>query len=193
MRPNPEQAPLDPWVLQLVRNKARKLARNAGRRHLDRADLEQEFLLHLTSKAKQFDPARGEWHAFAMRVLERYAANLQRDLLAEKRDPRRVCSLHAAASRHEDADSRAQHVGQRSNDDRRLFHDRDDLELAQLRLDVRSVLASLPSDLHALAVALMEKPLAQVARDWGVPRSRLYALVYRLQARCVRAGLDKYC
>jgi RNA polymerase sigma factor (sigma-70 family) len=192
MQPNPQQVLGDAWILELVRNKTRKLAREAGRRHQDRPDLEQELLCHLTRKVRQFDPARGELRSFIMRVLKHYTANLKRDLLAKKRDPRRVRSLDAPASRPDDGVSPAKQVAQCGYDNRHLLHARDELELAQLRLDVQSVLASLPSDLHALAVALMDKPLAQVARDWGVPRARLYSLLHRLRVSCVRAGLEKY-
>jgi RNA polymerase sigma factor (sigma-70 family) len=176
-----------------VRRKAQQMSRRPGFTDADREDLAQELFLLLLRRRAAFDPAKAHAHAFTATVVERGAASLLRDRRAEKRDARRVTSLHQFVDT--DGGGRveiAAAVGRREYDARRGQYPRGEEELAQLASDLADVLATLPPDLRHLAEQLQTKSLAEVARAQGVQRTTLYEQVRRLRRRFERAGLKDY-
>src|SRR5690606_20928209 len=75
---------------------------------------------------------------------------------------------------------RHRHRGARSSDS---------FEALIRSLDVRKVLLHSPPELRDFGEALMSKTTAQIAREWGVPRTTLTHLKKRLAHLLERAGL----
>jgi RNA polymerase sigma-70 factor (ECF subfamily) len=167
---------LGDFARDLIRRKARQLARHAGPHHHDPEDVEQELTLRLLRAMPRYDPARGHVHAFVTAVVERAAAGLLRRCRAKKRGAGPVRSLDAPAAAEPtdrgDAGRAADRVG--------------------LAADLAAVLAELPADLRGLAERLTRQTLSEVARQDGVPRSTLQRRVDRLRRRFEDAGLREY-
>ncbi|MCX7701184.1 MAG: sigma-70 family RNA polymerase sigma factor [Gemmataceae bacterium] len=165
---------LDAFARRLIRRKARQLIGRAGFTQSDHADLEQELSLKLLKQLTAFDPAAAPWHAFVTTLIERHAASLLRHKQAEKRDHRRIASLHLPIETPDHGPVElAETVSRRGQDARLGRESRSDEERAQLAADVADVLLNLPEDLQDLAERLKHASVSQVARDLGLPRTTL--------------------
>jgi len=185
---------VDQFTARLVRRKARQLIGRAGFTKSDREDIEQEFWLKLVKHLSSFDPRQGHRHAFVTTVVERCAATLLRNKTAEKRDHRRVRSLNVviADDEHEGPVELGDTVSRRELDARLGHAPRDEHDLAQLALDIASVIASLSPEMRELAERLKTDSVSQIARDLGVPRTTLNDRVRELRRRFEDAGLRDY-
>jgi RNA polymerase sigma-70 factor (ECF subfamily) len=169
---------LQGFVRALVRRKAGQLVGVAGYGRQDVPDLGQELCLRLLQSLSRFDPARGRIEAFVTIVLERTVARLVRDRRTKKR--------YAPGSRSLDAPD-AEADGLLPEDYRQAGDDARDL-----RADLDQVLEPLPPEQRDLARRLMERTIADVARDLGVPRSTLMRRVGHLRRHLEDAGLRDY-
>jgi RNA polymerase sigma-70 factor (ECF subfamily) len=186
--------PFDGFTARLIRRKARQLVGKAGFTSSDRPDIEQELVLKLLKQRSAFDPAKAPWQVFAVTVVERCAASLVRDRRAQKRDHRRVRSLHGTVcSRADGPTELAQALGAREYDQRRQCQTRSDPELAELRADLHEVLNQVAPELRELARALEHtQSTAEAARVLGMPRNTICGKIRRLRQRFERAGLRAY-
>jgi RNA polymerase sigma-70 factor (ECF subfamily) len=167
---------LDPYVTNLIRRKARLLVGRLGFTHSDRDDIEQELRCGLLQRSRSYDPARMAWHAFVRMVVARLLANLLRDRMAVKRDPRRVWSLDALWGRNP-----GQPTGKACSRGG---------EPDPLALDLAAVLDALPEAERDLARRLLRsQSIADVARDLGRPRTTVADAVRRLREHFAHAGL----
>jgi DNA-directed RNA polymerase specialized sigma24 family protein len=82
-------------IRDLIRKKARRLARRAGFTLSDVPDLQQMLQIKFLRALRSYDPAKSPILAFAKTVVDRYSADLIRNQRAEKRHPRGVTSLSA--------------------------------------------------------------------------------------------------
>jgi RNA polymerase sigma-70 factor (ECF subfamily) len=188
---NPEA--LDRFAQGLIRRKVKQIVGRAGFTPQDREDLEQELQLRLWQRLPAFDPQRGHRYAFLTTVVEHVVANLLRELQAQKRDPRRIQSLHERIQTSDQGPSeRATTIGQEEYDAWRGRSPRGNAELAQLAHDVAAVLAQLPAELRDLAERLQYQSLAQIARETGAPRTTLYTPLRQLRQRFEKARLQDY-
>ena len=184
---------IDSETATLIRRKAHRLARQAGFTRSDQPDLEQELALQVLQRRRRFDSAQGSWSSFVHTVIERRSANLLRDRRAGKRDPRRCTSLNARnRSRHSGTNELAQSISVDQRDAQLGRRSRDDVELAELRYDVAEAVAGLPTHQRELAGRLGRQPLAQAAREMGVPRSTAQGWRRRILRRFEELGLCGY-
>ncbi len=157
-RPEPASA-IDPTVAAIVRRKARRLVGRAGLRPQDRADLEQQLVLHILEQFQQFDPARGTWPAFVQHLVQRFGQNLLRSLWAHKRASGPLAPLP------EDGPPDAEEPAPPE------------------ALDLTEALARLPEDLRAVAELLTTRTIADTARELGASRATIHARVRELRSR----------
>ena len=177
----------------IVRKKVRQIIGCAGFKKQDRDDLEQELIARLLQSLKSFDPDVAHRKSFVTAVVERAVATILRDAQAEKRDPRRIGSLHVLVEVSDDGPTElAEMVGDREYNARRCRDPRSAEDLSQLTSDLAGVLAALPTELRDLAERLKSHSIAEIARDLGVPRTTLNDTVRRLRQRFEQAGLRAY-
>jgi len=183
MGPDPK---LLEYVNEIIRHKARQLARNPGFSPSDREDIEHELLIAILERWSAFDPSRASARTFVARIIENKAASLVRACLAAKRGVRRYTPLNG------DAANGACDFDEEQVRARRGIHARSALEAVSLRLDVASVMAGLPDDLRRLCERLMRGSLSDAARLSGKHRTTLYRAIGEVRKRSADAGLHEY-
>jgi RNA polymerase sigma-70 factor (ECF subfamily) len=171
----------------IVKRKVRQIIGRAGFTKQDRQDLEQELIARLLHSLRSFDPKQAHRKAFVTAVVERDVANILRDKQAEKRDHRRIGSLHVMIEVTEDGPTELAEFNARRCRDPRSAED-----LAQLASDLAEVVAALPEELRDLAERLKTESISAIARAVGVPRTTLNDTVRRLRQRFEQAGLRDY-
>jgi len=126
-------------------------------------------------------------------VVERDVANILRDKKAEKRDHRRIGSLHVMIEVTDDGPTElAGTIGEREHNARRCRHPRSEDDLSQLASDLADVVAALPDELRDLAERLKTQSISEIAREVGIPRTTVNDTVRRLRQRFEHAGLREY-
>lgn len=180
--------PLDPFVpasLGLVRSKARRLCRRRGFASSDVPCVEQELWLHLVAHVSEFDPDAGAWEPWASVILDRRCISLWRLRNAGLRSPtREECSLDDAVldadgsvvARHETTPEAA------GNTDRHR----------DLERDMADVLARIPDDLRAIALALATGTPHGASVAAGISRRAIPRAMSQIRDIFRDAGLDQY-
>jgi len=190
--PPARDADFTAYVRNLVRVEARKLSRMPGFRTSEAEDIEQELLMHLHRQAGEYDPERGAESTFADRIVKNRVRELARERRRLKRgggksalslDEMLVRADGNTTTRSEsttDSD-RARRVGSAAQ----LDQDR-----VERRLDVGTVLASLPPPLRDLADRLINGTEAGAARALGISRRAIRAQKAKIRAYFEQFGFE---
>lgn len=186
----------DDFALDMINIKATQLVGKAGFTLDDIEDIKQAMTLDLLKRLKKYDPAKSNFKLFVTCVIDRRGQNLIRHRESEMRDHRREdCSLNESVltADNEEPVERLTTVDQDDQDIRTGKYHRPAEERMQMQLDVETVLAGLPADLRRVALMLQTKPVAEVARELGIPR-RTFRQTYVAQLRQAfsATGLDLY-
>ena len=158
-------AAIDPFVIRQAEIRASRMIGNYGFTRDDWEDLRQELLLDYVERRPRFSPERGDHRGFAFGVLRNRAAKLAA----------RECRTRSFAQPGSDA-----------NWSTMLSSDGD----LDLRLDVQAVISRLPVHLRIVARQLTEMDAADVRRQAGKSRSRIYQWIREIRAAFVEAGLE---
>ncbi len=157
-------AAIDPFVIQQAEIRASRMVGNYGFTRDDWEDLRQELLLDYVRRRPRFSPERGDHRGFAYGVLQNQAAKL------------------AAGKRRNDPLAQAGPEADWNS----FISPNSDIDL---RLDVQAVVSRLPIHLRIVALQLSEMEPAEVRRQSGRSRSRLYQWIAEIRAAFVEAGL----
>lgn len=177
----------------IVKRKVRQLIGRVGFTAQDREDLEQELLARLLKSLESFDPRKAHRNVFVTAVVERDVANILRDRQADKRNHHHMSSINVTIDVCErGATELADTISQREQDARHCRSPRRPQELVELRVDLRDFLVKSTAADRELAAALMSKTIAEIAREWGIPRTTLSDRVRKLRKRWERSGLRIY-
>lgn len=195
MDTNPKQCELTNYALETVHHKTQKLVGKAGYTQDDVDDIKQDLIVDLLERLPKFDPAKASLNTFIARVVERKICNLLRARWAEVRNRRReVCSLNDNISTGEA--EMVQRYTTISQDEYDLSTGKYGLpaeEREHLRLDLAALLAELPPELRRAAELLQMFPVAQVARQMGVPHATFYDQhLTRLREAFAAKGMGDY-
>jgi len=192
---------LDEYAVKSIRIRARQLVGKAGLVEADIPDLEQELAVDLWRRLPSYDPARATRKTFIARVVEHRVATILEARRAACRDVKREAfSLDdplpvqgdqggedwvssAGGSMVLDQDEIRQRTGAGC---------RSEAEERELRHDLEAVLQELSPDQRDLCFRVVDTPVAEVARELGVPRTTLNDSLRRVQAVFARADLSSY-
>jgi len=183
----------DDRALKLIRERVKRLIGRHGFTASDRDDLEQDMALHLLECLRRQQQPIDAPEGFFRKVIADYAVTLVRRRKAEKRDHRRLSSLHDKVL-DEDGEyvERARVIPEDHTQSRLQTAPRSRLEDVELVHDVAAVLAKLPPDLRDLCERLKHHSITEVARQLGVPRTTLHDAIRRLRQHFEEAGLRDY-
>lgn len=184
---------IDPLVLSVVRVEAARLAGRYGFNVADRDDIRQELLLDWVVRCRRFDPARSSRRTFVYRIVRHRVATLRESQSAACRDYRlRGNCLHDSQSVGNESISLADSF---SADDCAGWLGRSArscCERNELRIDVETVTATLPSELAAVVGLLGSENAIEAAKQMAMPRATFYRRIGAIRAAFRSAGLDRY-
>ena len=192
---NAKQRVLNGYAREVIRHKARQLIGKYGYTRDDYEDLQQEMTLDLLCRLGKYDPEKAGLTTFVARVVDRRISTLIRHQKQEKRDYRQqVCSLDVPVENGTgEAFDMDEILSQDDFDQQVGRHDFPQCERSDLKIDLAQAMAELPEDLRQLAVRLQTKTVAEIARELGVPRTRLYDKgITRLRKLFEDKGLREY-
>lgn len=180
---------LDRFAQRLIRHKVRRLIGKHRFTRSDREDLEQELWLHLLERLKAPGTEIAHRKAFIATILNRHIVDLLRRRRAAKRFTKNQQSLNKLVQDEDGCwvqfsatiPSNQGHSPLGSTQ-------RDELADMELRLDVATVLASLPTDLRDLCERLKENSVTAVARQLGMSRRCVRDAIARIRQHFVAGG-----
>ena len=148
MGANRTHKPFDAYAAEVIRFKARQLVGKAGFTKSDREDLEQELALDFLRRSRNFNPDKSKRSTFTTWVVAHHVATILESRHAPTRDVRKEGpSLDAMI-----ADDGGKQVERITIMDARANHPgRSPEELHPLKLNVQSVIETLPPRLREIA------------------------------------------
>ena len=182
------------YAENLIRFKARKLARTAASPEVDWEDFAQDMRLDLWRRLSKFDPGKATLNTFIARVVEHKIASIIEARKAGLRDYRRQrCSPNDPLKT---PDGKPAERGDMLDQNATLLRtggaNRPAGERIDLRDDIRTVLAGLPPELRGLCCRLMKGTPTEVQGETGIPRGTLYEPFETLRRRFEKARLKEY-
>ena len=185
---------IDSFTKGYVRKRARELAGKYGFRWNDRDEIEQRLYLKLAKRLHTADPDDPKWKAFVAMTVSHCIASMIRDNEAEKRDHRRVCSIHVVIGEDDDGPIEiADTIGEQESKSHRGCSPRSQQELSELAMDMAACIAGVGDDRHQeLCERLKHDSISQVSRDMDIPRTTLNAWLRKLMHRFEEQGLKDY-
>ncbi|MHB1463357.1 MAG: hypothetical protein ACYC1M_18875 [Armatimonadota bacterium] len=185
---------LDSYCVSLIHLKACRLIGNYGYTKSDKDDIEQELALHLRHSLPRYNPALGTLKTFVNCVLGNKIRSMIREHVTYLYDSR----MNGPSL----SDPVAQESGERLNrvdiidSDDYLIRmgkiSRRECELIELRIDVERVVSRLPANLQELCEQLGRQSIAEVSRDTGWSRGKIYDMKQVLLDAFIEGGLDEW-
>lgn len=170
---------------RLIRFKVQQTCQRRGISKSEEEVLEHDLRTHLALRMARYDPSRGKVTTFIDRVIERWLISYLRHRFADKRDPRREeCGLNEPVL---DADGRV--VPRHETTPEAAS---DPVRLRDLERDVAHVVAHLPDDLRAIALALAFGTQNSVGPELGFSRRATTNAIDQLREIFRDAGLGEY-
>lgn len=182
------------FAAQLIRKKAKQIARRAGFCSSDQDDIEQELKLQLWNGFQKFDANKAHWNAFVTTVIERHVGTILRQARRiKRRQPDNQVSLSELV---EDQDNELVELGETVGPQHQEGLTGRWVDSAEnqfdLKLDVAEVVANLPVDLRPLCELLKTYTVQDVARLLILPRTTVIRRVERLREIFCRAGFEEF-
>lgn len=180
------------FAANLIRRKAKQLAKKKCFRTLDPEDIAQELNMHLIRLAPKFNPDVSHWNAFVSTVVDRQVANMLEATQMQRRvDDQHVDSLSTPMPSDDgDVTTLAQLVRSDESTSKRFTDELSPEEHFALCDELENVLAELPSELRDLAERLKHDTIAQIARDLDIPRTTLYRQIDELRSALRESSLN---
>ncbi len=189
MGANRTHKPFDAYAAEVIRFKARQLVGKAGFTKSDREDLEQELALDFLRRSRNFNPDKSKRSTFTTWVVAHHVATILESRHAPTRDVRKEGpSLDAMI-----ADDGGKQVERITIMDARANHPgRSPEELHPLKLNVQSVIETLPPRLREIAEGLKTHSVTEIAQQHGMSRRHMHRLVNKIRQHFDEAGLRGY-
>lgn len=185
---------IDSFTEGYIKKSVRQLIGKFGITETDIEDVEQKLFLKLAKHLPSDNPDAPQWKAFVATTVKRCIANMVRDTRAEKRDHRRVRSIHVVICVDDDGPVElADVIGDHEVPVRRLRSRRNSQELASLRMDLDDLTAELRDARHReFMQRLKHDSISQVARDMDLPPTTLGSWLRKLRQKFEDTGLRDY-
>lgn len=185
---------LDPYSINLIVFKTKRLCRQAGFTQSDIEDIEMDLSLYLRSRLIQYDPKRGAFTTFVNCVLENRVRELVHQQTRATNDQRRnEYSLNETLI---DVSGDPVSRGDLIEDDAYAIRlgniSRTRRELVEMQIDVSRALQSLPEEWQEACTLMADYCMREVSRITGISWQRLYVIRKRVQKIFREYGLEEY-
>ena len=180
-------------IAAIIKRKTRQLIARAGIPASDQDDIEQDLAMYLWRIASAYDPQRGPLEAFVTTLVSHEGSKIVRRRRAKKRGNGSVTSLKKDAPVSDRSSDPLSHFTTELGADARTGHVRISVQAhSELSIDIEAITGSLPSEWQLMIRLRSIKPMAEVSRDMGIPRSTLNARMKKIRSRFESDGLKKY-
>ncbi len=167
----PAQVGFDSFAIQQAGIRASQLVASYGFSRTDWDDLRQDLLLDYLKRCRHYQSGRGEHRGFIFGVVRNRAARLA---VQQSRRPTFVSGVDDTVLARNSFVAASLPASAKS---------------LELQVDVRRVIASLPEHLREVAALLSQMSVAEVRRETGKSRPRIYQMIGELRQAFVEAGL----
>lgn len=167
----PAQVSFDSFVIQQVGIRASQLVASSGFNRTDWDDLRQDLLLDYLKRSRHYQPGRGDHRGFIFGVVRNRATRLA---VQQNRRPTFVSGIEDDLLAG-NSFAEASHPAPAKSLD--------------LQMDVHKVVASLPEHLREVATLLSQMSVAEVRRETGKSRPRIYQMIGEIRHAFQEAGL----
>ena len=167
-----------------VRGRVAKLVRTLGLPESDRDDLEQEVLVFVYQRLRQFNPSCGSIEAFTNKVVTSKVCNLIDQLTAKKRDFRLIDFSFDETVRTLEGD----YVDRKELTDAQIvIQNRGDIESytrdqIERKVDMDRIINKLPAELADVCNALKRGNATDAARELGISRREVTRRISKLRS-----------
>lgn len=167
-----------------VRGRIAKLVRTLGLPESDRDDLEQEVLVFVYQRLRQFNPSCGSIEAFTNKVVTSKVCNLIDQLTAKKRDFRLIAFSFDETVRTLEGDC----VDRKELTDAQIMiQNRGDIESytrdqIERKVDMDRIINKLPAELADVCNALKRGNATDAARELGISRREVTRRISKLRS-----------
>ena len=170
---------LDNYVMDRVRFRSRSLAVTFRLGDDRRDDFEQDMVVELLKAHGRYDPdGTASWHTYACRVLDLAVKKLtQRECRRIERESGKPVGLNNSPDGCPSAVNNPVHEGT------------DELELAEMRMDISVVLARMPERLRTVCMWLTTHTPGETAAEMAIHRNSIYRLIAKARGYFEAAGL----
>jgi RNA polymerase sigma-70 factor (ECF subfamily) len=187
---------IDPYAVQIMRHKAKRLVGQAGFIESDRQDLEQELMMDLLHRLPKYNPDRAQRNTFIARVVEHKVATIieaRKAALRDYRDRLGDCSLDDRLEEKEGGSvERSETIDQEDYLFRTGRLSRPLSELRDMAIDTRKALDALSPELRDFCERLQTETATEIAQKKGAHRGNLYESLKKVRRFFEDAGLKKY-
>lgn len=178
----------------VIRITAQRLVGKYGFSYDDLEDIQQELWLDLHQRTPNFNPKLSKPQTFFKLIVRHKVATMIRYRLQRKRDYRRLQSNAREGEDYDDCtDSILRVVSQDEIDLRTGKFGDPKIVRHDFIIDFTRTISRLSPDQKYLLELLSDKPIAEIAREIGVPRSTFYDRYFApLREHLRKNGLDEY-
>ncbi|CAK0773861.1 RNA polymerase sigma-70 region 2 domain-containing protein [uncultured Gammaproteobacteria bacterium] len=173
---------LDPRAIRTVRYYARRLARLGALPGMETEDYEQELMLDLYRRLRNFDAKRGSLATFVELVVRNRAAVLA----IGRRCVPVIVSLNQPLNDSKDNET----LGDRLDENCALWRNPSPFadDMSGLRIDMARFVLALPPNLQRCCGWLIIGSIQEAARESGVHRDTIFNARHQVRERAIHAG-----
>lgn len=184
----------DHFVRSVIHRKVGALIAHSDFTHQDRNDLVQEVYARATKSLRLYDPSVGHLYPYVCTVVQRHLANVVRDRSVAKRATAGRVSLSKTVRGDDGGQVEMSQTLHDGDQDRRLGRSRrlDEQELNDLRMDLATVISTLPAKFQDLLMRRQSQSITEISRDLGIPRTTLNDWMSQIRKHFAEAGFDRY-
>ena len=180
-----------PYAEEVVKHKARQLARRTDLCRSDEDDFAQEMRRHLLSRFHHFDPKRSCYSTFVARVIDSWIASLLRERRRQKRAPARdAVSLEGTRIVTGGVNTTLRDALSSENvPGRNDVQPDDEISRQELIAAVARVVSALPPQLRDICARLPDQSDAAIKRELGLSRRQFESAKTRIRKTFTDARL----
>ncbi|MBI5787824.1 MAG: RNA polymerase subunit sigma-24 [Candidatus Schekmanbacteria bacterium] len=187
-------AGIDEYAVRLLRKRAKQLVGKAGFTKDDREDLEQELLFDLICRLPKFNPERAGRKTFITRLVNNKIFVISESKTSAKRDYRLcVASLNDYV---EEKDDGSMELGEIIGQDKYFLItgkcSRPPVELGDLSVEIKRIIAGLPPPFRRLCEQLQVETITEISQNTGISRASIYEDIKELRQLFENIGLKNY-
>lgn len=185
---------LDKFAANFICTMARSLIGKYGYTKSDLHDIEQELACHLIAKFPKYDPAKARRTTFTADIVSRKLVSMlrHRRALCRKLDGGRTSLSDPMVDADDEISERSQTIDEATIRSHTGQDRRSEETLAELRMDLETMIPALPPKLREFCELLLRMPMDEVVKHLGISRPTAKRRISAILEYFRDADLDQY-